>query len=77
MADHIEGSQAVSWEGLAEEFFFTDAEKGRIEEGSQVLVLASRVHRLAESRKRQYAAQVQVAEVMGVTQVRVSRTEKG
>ncbi|MFD3656110.1 helix-turn-helix domain-containing protein [Streptomyces sp. NPDC058620] len=77
MADHIEHSQAVSWEGLAEEFFFTDAEKDRIQKGAQALVLASRVHRLAELRKRQHTAQVQVAEVMGVTQARVSRIEKG
>jgi transcriptional regulator with XRE-family HTH domain len=41
------------------------------------MVLASRVHRLAELRKRQHTTQVQVAEAMGVTQARVSRIEKG
>jgi transcriptional regulator with XRE-family HTH domain len=45
--------------------------------GAQAMVLASRVHRLAELRKRQHATQVQVAEAMGVTQARVSRIEKG
>lgn len=41
------------------------------------MVLASRVHRLAELRKRQHTTQVQVAEAMGVTQARVSRIDKG
>ncbi|MFJ9007637.1 XRE family transcriptional regulator [Streptomyces canus] len=41
------------------------------------MVLASRVHRHAELRKRQRTTQVQVAEAMGVTQARVSRIEKG
>ncbi|MFC5955831.1 XRE family transcriptional regulator [Streptomyces pratens] len=77
MTDHLKDPQAVSWEGLAEEFSFTDAEKDRIQKGAQALVLASRVHRLAELRKRQHTTQVQVAEVMGVTQARVSRIEKG
>ncbi|WP_260845248.1 helix-turn-helix transcriptional regulator [Streptomyces sp. SLBN-31] len=40
------------------------------------MVTASRVHRLAELRKRQHTTQVQVAEAMGVTQARVSRIEK-
>jgi predicted XRE-type DNA-binding protein len=39
--------------------------------------LASRVHGLAELRKRQHTTQVQVAEAMGVTQARVSRIGKG
>ncbi|MEU0069811.1 helix-turn-helix transcriptional regulator [Streptomyces sp. NPDC006332] len=43
----------------------------------QATVLASRVHRLAELRKRQHTTQVQVAEAMGVTQARVSRIEEG
>lgn len=77
MTDHLKDPQAVSWEGLADEFSFTDTEKDRIRKGAQALVLASRVHRLAELRKRQHTTQVQVAEVMGVTQARVSRIEKG
>ncbi|MFJ8142503.1 helix-turn-helix domain-containing protein [Streptomyces sp. NPDC096013] len=38
--------------------------------------MASRVHRLAELRKRQHTPQVQVAEAMGVTQARVSRMRR-
>ncbi|MFC9291960.1 helix-turn-helix domain-containing protein [Streptomyces sp. NPDC057052] len=41
------------------------------------MVLASRVHRLAELRKRRHTTQVQVAEAMGVTRARVPRIEKG
>ncbi|RPK85044.1 XRE family transcriptional regulator [Streptomyces sp. ADI98-10] len=77
MTDHLKDPQAVSWADLVEEFSFTDAEKHRIQKGAQALVLASRVHRLAELRKRQHTTQVQAAEVMGVTQARVSRIEKG
>ncbi|MFE9825157.1 XRE family transcriptional regulator [Streptomyces sp. NPDC005791] len=77
MTDHLKDPQAVSWEDLTEEFSFTDAEKHRIQKGVQALVLASGVHRLAELRKRQHTTQVQVAEVMGVTQARVSHIEKG
>nr|WP_171397087.1 XRE family transcriptional regulator [Streptomyces asoensis] len=77
MTDHLKDPQAVSWGGLAEDFAFTDAEKDQIQKGAQAMVLASRVHRLAELRKRQHTTQVQVAEAMGVTQARVSRIEKG
>ncbi|MER6720599.1 MULTISPECIES: XRE family transcriptional regulator [Streptomyces] len=77
MTEHLKDSQAVSWEDLTKEFSFTDAEQDRIQKGAQALVLASRVHRLAELRKRQHTTQVQVAEAMGVTQARVSRIEKG
>jgi len=69
--------QADTGPDLAEDFAFTDAEKGQIQKGAQAMVMASRVHRLAELRKRQHATQVQVAEAMGVTQARVSRIEKG
>ena len=77
MTDHLKDPQAVSWDDLAEGFSFTDAEKDQIQKGAQAMVLASRVHRLAELRKRQHTTQVQVAEAMGVTQARVSRIEKG
>ncbi|MET8946177.1 XRE family transcriptional regulator [Streptomyces sp. NPDC004542] len=77
MTDHLKDPQAVSWGELTEGFAFTDAEKDQIQKGAQAMVLASRVHRLAESRKRQHTTQVQVAEAMGVTQARVSRIEKG
>ncbi|MFE5072454.1 XRE family transcriptional regulator [Streptomyces halstedii] len=77
MTEHLKDSQAVSWEDLTKEFSFTDTEQDRIQKGAQALVLASRVHRLAELRKRQHTTQVQVAEAMGVTQARVSRIEKG
>ncbi len=77
MTDHLKDPQAVSWGDLAEDFAFTDAEKDQIQRGAQAMVLASRVHRLAELRKRQHTTQVQVAEAMGVTQARVSRIEKG
>ncbi|MET8167481.1 helix-turn-helix transcriptional regulator [Streptomyces sp. NPDC005329] len=81
-ADHAKHSalkdpQAVCWGDMAEELAFTDAEKDQIQKGVQAMVLASRVHRLAELRKRQHTTQVQVAEAMGVTQARVSRIEKG
>jgi predicted XRE-type DNA-binding protein len=77
MTDHIKDPQAVSWEGMVEDFSFTDAEKNQIQKGAQAMLLASRVHRLAELRKRQHTTQVQVAAAMGVTQARVSRIEKG
>jgi predicted XRE-type DNA-binding protein len=77
MTDHLRDPQAVSWEALSEEFAFTDAEKDRIMQGAQVMITASRVHRLAELRKRQHTTQVEVAKAMGVTQARVSRIEKG
>jgi len=77
MTDHLKDPQAVSWGDLAEDFAFTDAEKDQVHKGAQAMVLASRVHRLAELRKRQHPTQVQVAEAMGVTQARVSRIEKG
>ncbi|WP_240796273.1 hypothetical protein [Streptomyces sp. RFCAC02] len=51
MTDHVKDPQAVSWDDLAEEFSFTDAEKDRIQKGAQALVLASRVHPLTESRR--------------------------
>jgi predicted XRE-type DNA-binding protein len=77
MTDHLKGPQAVSWGELAEDFAFTDAEKDQIRKGVQAMGLASRVHRLAELRKRQHTTQVQVAEAMGVTRARVSRIGKG
>jgi predicted XRE-type DNA-binding protein len=77
MTDRLKDPQAASWEDLSEEFAFTDAEKDRIAQGAQVMAAASRVHRLAELRKRQHTTQVEVAEAMGVTQARVSRIEKG
>ncbi|WP_405961339.1 helix-turn-helix domain-containing protein [Streptomyces sp. NBC_00024] len=77
MTDHLKDPQAVSWGDLADGFAFTDAEEDQIQKGAQAMVLASRVHRLAELRKRQHTTQVQVAEAMGVTQARVSRIEKG
>ena len=58
MTDHLKDPQAVSWGDLAEDFAFTDAEKDQIQKGAQAMVLASRVHRLAELRKRQHTTQV-------------------
>ncbi|MDT0445550.1 helix-turn-helix domain-containing protein [Streptomyces johnsoniae] len=75
--DHSKDPQAVSWETLSEEFGFTTAEKDEIDRGAQAMITASRVHRLAELRKRQHTTQVEVAKAMGVTQARVSRIEKG
>ncbi|MFF4028421.1 MULTISPECIES: helix-turn-helix domain-containing protein [Streptomyces] len=77
MTDLLKGPQAVSRGDLVEDFACTDAEKDQIQKGVQATVLASRVHRLAELRKRQHTTQVQVAEPMGVTQARVSRIEEG
>ncbi|WP_330291232.1 helix-turn-helix domain-containing protein [Streptomyces sp. NBC_00576] len=77
MTDHLKDPQAVSWGDLTGVFALTDAEKDQAQKGAQAMVLASRVHRLAELRKRQHTTQVQVAEAMGVTQARVSRIEKG
>ncbi|WP_328913381.1 MULTISPECIES: XRE family transcriptional regulator [unclassified Streptomyces] len=77
MTDHLKDPQAASWGDLTKDFAFTDDEKEQIALGAQAMITASRVHRLAELRKRQHATQVQVAEAMGVTQGRVSRIEKG
>lgn len=77
MTDHLRDPQAVSWDNLSEEFAFTDAERDRIAQGAQAMITASRVHRLAELRKRHHTTQVEVAKAMGVTQARVSRIEKG
>ncbi|MFR9723941.1 helix-turn-helix domain-containing protein [Streptomyces sp. MS19] len=73
--DHSKDPQAVSWDRLTEEFGFTGAEKEQIARGAQRMITASRVHRLAEVRKRQHTTQVEVARAMGVTQARVSRIE--
>ncbi|UXX98188.1 hypothetical protein N7U49_48885 (plasmid) [Streptomyces sp. AD2-2] len=43
MTDHLKDPQAVSWEELAGDFAFTDAEKDQIREGAQAMILASRV----------------------------------
>ena len=77
MTDHLKDPQAVSWDDLADDFAFTDAEKEQIAQGAQAMITASRAHRLAELRKRQHTTQVQVAKAMGVSQARVSRIEKG
>lgn len=75
--DHLRDPQAVSWDDLADEFAFTPVERDEIAQGAQAMIASSRAHRLAELRKRQHTTQVQVAKVMGVTQARVSRIEKG
>ncbi|GAB2914817.1 XRE family transcriptional regulator [Streptomyces mayteni] len=75
--DHSKDPEAVSWETLTEKFGFTEAERDEITRGAQAMITASRVHRLAELRKRQHTTQVEVAQAMGVTQARVSRIEKG
>ncbi|MEU5769128.1 hypothetical protein ABZ782_24750 [Streptomyces asoensis] len=59
MTDHLKDPQAVSWADLAEDFAFTDAEKDQIRQGAQVMILTSRVHRLAELRKRQHITQAE------------------
>jgi DNA-binding XRE family transcriptional regulator len=75
--DHLKDPHAISWEQMKEELGFTDAEKDEINAGAQELIAQARAYRLAEVRRRQHATQTDIAKVMGVTQARVSRIEKG
>jgi DNA-binding XRE family transcriptional regulator len=75
--DHLKDPDAISWEQMKEELDFTDAEKDEIRVGAQELIAQARAYRLAEVRRRQHATQTDIAKVMGVTQARVSRIEKG
>ncbi|GAA3393789.1 XRE family transcriptional regulator [Streptomyces roseoviridis] len=68
---------ATSWDDLKEDFAFTPEEKERIEAGTQQMLAEVRAYRLAEVRKRQHITQNQVAEILGVTQGRVSAIERG
>ncbi|MFJ8668420.1 XRE family transcriptional regulator [Streptomyces sp. NPDC093600] len=70
-------SGATSWDDLKEDLAFTPEEKARIEAGSQQMLAEVRAYRLAEVRKRQHITQNQVAEILGVTQGRVSAIERG
>ena len=66
-----------SWDDLVEEFSFSPEEIREIREGADRMIAEVRARRLAEVRKRQNAMQVEAAAAMGVSQVRVSRIEKG
>ncbi len=66
-----------SWGDLAEDFGFSAQEKRQIREGADRMIAEVRARRLVELRKRQNVTQVELAGVMGVTQARVSRIEKG
>ena len=75
--DHLNDPQAISWDDMKSELGFTEAEHEEIRAGTQELIAQARAYRLAEIRRRQHATQNDIAKVMGVTQARVSRIEKG
>ena len=75
--DHLKDPRAISWEQMKDELELTDAERSEIKTGAQELIAQSRAYRLADVRRRQHATQTDIAKVMGVTQARVSRIEKG
>jgi predicted XRE-type DNA-binding protein len=77
MSDHLKDRNARSWDDLKHDLGFTDAERAEIDTGAERLIAEARAYRLAEVRRRQHTTQVEVARVMGVTQARVSRIEKG
>lgn len=77
MANHFDDPEAVSWDEMKRELGFTEEEHEQVRAGARSLVAEARAFRLAEVRRRQHTTQVEVAKVMGVSQARVSRIEKG
>lgn len=77
MNEHLKGAGAQSWDDVKRDLGFTPAEQAEISAGAQRLIAEARAYRLSEVRRRQHTTQVEVAKVMGVTQARVSRIEKG
>ncbi|MDI3389847.1 XRE family transcriptional regulator [Streptomyces sp. B-S-A8] len=70
-------AEAADWSDLRGELDFTPDEQASVEERAADMLAEVRAHRLAEVRKRQHMTQAAVAEVLGVTQGRVSQIEKG
>lgn len=68
---------SARWDDLVTEFDFTPAEQAEIEQGANQMIAVARAHHLAEVRRRQHVTQVEIAKVMGITQARVSRIERG
>ncbi|HEV3383089.1 MAG TPA: hypothetical protein VG142_19150 [Trebonia sp.] len=54
---------------LVEDFGFTPKEQEAVRSGADRMIAEVRARRLVEVRKRQHATQVEVAAVMGVSQV--------
>jgi predicted XRE-type DNA-binding protein len=77
VTDHLRDPEAVSWADMKEELGLTAEEQAEIRAGAEHLIAQARAYRLAEVRRRQHATQTEIAKVMGVTQARVSRIEKG
>ena len=70
-------ANAVDWDDLKEEFGFSPEERTEIERGTAALLAEVRAYRIAEVHQCQHMTQMAVAEILGVTQGRVSAIEKG
>jgi DNA-binding XRE family transcriptional regulator len=75
--DHLDDPQAVAWHDLKQQLRLSDAEREQVTVTKDEFIAQARAYRLAEVRRRQHATQNDIAKVMGVTQARVSRIEKG
>ncbi|MDI3419530.1 helix-turn-helix domain-containing protein [Streptomyces luteolus] len=70
-------AESADWSELRGELGFTPDEQVSVEKQAADMLAEVRAHRLAEVRKRQHMTQAALAEVLGVTQGRVSQIEKG